>query len=83
MGTPDNHSGRVIRFHEVKRLVPLSRTTLWRMERAGRFPRRIQIGSNAVAWHEQEVLDWIAAQPRGLGCLQGHSDHRQRPDRDS
>ena len=39
---------RVLRFPEVKRLTGLSRTTIWEQERAGRFPRHIQISARAV-----------------------------------
>ena len=30
-----------------------------------RFPKPIRIGSRAVRWVEQEVLDFIASRPRG------------------
>ena len=30
-----------------------------------RFPKPIRIGSRAVRWLEQEVLDFIASRPRG------------------
>jgi prophage regulatory protein len=33
----------------------LSSTTIWRMERAGRFPRRIRIGERRIAWRLSEV----------------------------
>ncbi|MDP6270253.1 MAG: AlpA family phage regulatory protein [Alphaproteobacteria bacterium] len=33
---------------------------LWRLERAGKFPRRVHLGANRVAWVEAEIDDWIA-----------------------
>ncbi len=30
-----------------------------RLEKAGLFPQRIQLGPNRVGWLEQEVLDWL------------------------
>src|SRR4051812_41744783 len=45
-------SVKLIRIEEVQKRVPLSRATLWRKERAGTFPRRIKLSSNAVGWDE-------------------------------
>jgi predicted DNA-binding transcriptional regulator AlpA len=50
---------RYIRFKELKTLVPLGRTTIWRMERDGQFPQSRRIGKNAKAWLEAEVLVWM------------------------
>ena len=50
---------RLIGFREVRRLCGLSRATVWRMERAGNFPRRRQVGASKVAWMLSEVLRWI------------------------
>ncbi|MEM6661155.1 MAG: AlpA family phage regulatory protein [Pseudomonadota bacterium] len=30
-----------------------------RLEKVGKFPRRVQIGPNRVGWVETEVLDWL------------------------
>ncbi len=46
---------------ERKRLVPLSDTTVWRMERRGEFPRRIAISVKRVAWRRREIETWLAA----------------------
>jgi len=39
----------------------LSRTTLWRMVRAGKFPKPISISPGRVAWSEAEVNAWMVA----------------------
>ena len=52
---------RPLREREMMKLTGLSRTTIWRMERAGRFPKRVKIGERAVAWSEREVRAWLAA----------------------
>jgi prophage regulatory protein len=44
---------------DLKRLVPLSRTTMWRMERRGEFPRRISISDRRVAWRRSEIEAWL------------------------
>ena len=52
---------RVLRKKEVADRVGYSSMHIWRMEREGRFPRRLQLGPNAVGWLESEVDDWISA----------------------
>ena len=52
---------RVLRKKEVANRVGYSAMHIWRMEREGKFPRRLQLGPNAVGWLECEVDDWISA----------------------
>jgi prophage regulatory protein len=56
---------RVLRFPEVKRLTGLSRTTIWEQEKAGKFPRHIQISARAVGWCESHVTAWLDALANG------------------
>jgi prophage regulatory protein len=51
-------------------IVPISRTTLWRLERAGKFPRGTFISSNKKIWYEDQIVDW-----------QTNVDERQPPRR--
>jgi prophage regulatory protein len=55
--------GRLLRLPEVLRLAGISRATLWRLEREGLFPRRVQIAANIVGWSERAVLTWKADLP--------------------
>ena len=50
---------RIIREKECFRLSGLSRTTRWRLERRGEFPRRRKLSENAIGWIESEVIDWV------------------------
>ena len=52
---------RALRFPDLKKKVPLSRPQVDRLEAAGDFPKRIQLGPKSVAWVEDEVDEWIAA----------------------
>jgi prophage regulatory protein len=52
---------RLLRFPAVRERTGLSRSTVWRLERSGLFPRHRQISLNAVAWSENEIVDWIEA----------------------
>ncbi|HNP03269.1 MAG TPA: AlpA family phage regulatory protein [Rhodocyclaceae bacterium] len=49
------------REREVRQATKLSRSTRWRLEHQGLFPRRRQLSANAVGWLKSEVLAWIAA----------------------
>lgn len=48
-----------LRFPQVKAMVGLSRSTIWRLERLGQFPKRRQISPRTVAWLREEVDEWI------------------------
>jgi len=50
---------RILRAREVIQKTGLSRGTLWRLELGGDFPRRRQIGPQAVGWVSEEVDAWI------------------------
>jgi prophage regulatory protein len=50
---------RLVPFREVAQRVALSRSTIWRLERAGQFPKRRRLSVNKVAWWEPEVEDWL------------------------
>jgi len=52
---------RIIRAKEVQDLTGLSRTTLWRFENKGEFPRRVSLGASTVGWKLSEVQNWIHA----------------------
>jgi prophage regulatory protein len=56
---------RVIRQKEAIRLTGLSRTSLWRLERAGLFPLRRRIGRQAVGYDCRDIEHWLATRPRG------------------
>ena len=43
---------------QVLDIVPVSRSTLWRMERDGKFPRSTFISSNRRVWFEDQIVDW-------------------------
>lgn len=53
------HEQKIIRFPELKNLVALSRSSIFRLEKLGRFPKRRLIGESAVGWVLSEILDWV------------------------
>jgi prophage regulatory protein len=41
--------------------IRLSKVQLWRNERAGKFPRRVVISHQRIAWIESEIDEFVAA----------------------
>ncbi|RVL05659.1 helix-turn-helix transcriptional regulator [Sinorhizobium meliloti] len=41
--------------------IEFSKMHIWRLTKAGRFPRPISVGSNRRAWVEDEIDAWIEA----------------------
>ncbi len=52
-------NNELMRFPAVRDAVQLSRTTIFRLERAGNFPARRQLGARSVAWKKSEIEAWI------------------------
>ncbi len=50
---------RILSKRQVKELVLYSSQHIARLEKAGDFPKRVQLGPNRVGWVESEVLEWL------------------------
>ena len=50
---------RILSKRQVKELVLYSPQHIARLEKAGLFPKRVQLGPNRVGWVEAEMLDWL------------------------
>ena len=59
---------RFVRQTEVCERTGLARTTIWRLERAGKFPGRRRVTDSSVAWLESELTEWIASRPMAAGA---------------
>ncbi len=40
-------------------LTAIGRTTAWRMERDGKFPKRRTQSSNHVSWSMADLMEWV------------------------
>lgn len=56
----------ILNIAEVSRLTTLARATIYRLEKAGLFPRRIQISDNKVGWLLDEIDGWLLTRPRAI-----------------
>ena len=50
---------------ELLKLVPYTIRHIYRMEKAGKFPARVKVGANRVAWVQLEVLRWLELRVAG------------------
>jgi prophage regulatory protein len=55
-----------IRPRQVLEMIGVSRTTLWRMVQAGRFPRPVRITERNCAFLLDNVEAWMKAKAAGL-----------------
>jgi len=58
---------KLIRRRQVLEIIGLSHTTQWRMEKAGKFPARVKLGTGSVGWHLTEVEEWVRGRERVSG----------------
>jgi prophage regulatory protein len=58
---------RLIRPREVIQRIGYTPSHIWRLERDGKFPKKVRIGEAAVAYYEHEIEEWIRSRIRG-GC---------------
>ncbi len=59
-GAPDvgGRDDRLLSWDQVERIASISRSTAWRMERDGAFPRRVRVSPGRVGWWESELTQW-------------------------
>ncbi|WP_081978203.1 AlpA family phage regulatory protein [Methylotenera sp. N17] len=50
---------KIIRAKEVCQMLSISRSTLWRLERAGRIPASFQYSVRTTGWLESDILAYI------------------------
>lgn len=48
-----------LREPQVFSLTKLSKSTRWRLERQGKFPKRRQLSGRAVGWISEEINEWM------------------------
>ena len=57
---------KILNLNEVVEKTGLSRVTIWRLEKSGKFPKRVNLTDSRVGWIETEIDEWIEARPRGI-----------------
>ncbi|MDX8377497.1 MAG: AlpA family phage regulatory protein [Mariprofundales bacterium] len=54
----------ILRVKEVMKLVGLGRTTIWRLEKKGAFPKRVKLSPNTIGWYSNEIKYWLETRKR-------------------
>ncbi|MXR36691.1 helix-turn-helix transcriptional regulator [Craterilacuibacter sinensis] len=53
------HTGYIRGKQILASILPVGRTTLWRMVKRGQFPAPVRLGPNISAWRAEDVRDWL------------------------
>ena len=69
---------RLIRRRELRRLVPLSDTTIYELECSGQVPRRFRLTPRCVVWDLAEIEAWLVK--RRKSSEEGRSPIAPEPD---
>jgi prophage regulatory protein len=62
MHSDDTSQERILRLPQVKALCGLSRSSIYTLMKAGRFPKHINLGLRSVGWIESECQIWVTDQ---------------------
>ena len=57
---------RVLNVKDVVGMTGLSKVTIWRKEKSGAFPKRINLTPRRVGWIESEIVGWLETRPKGI-----------------
>ncbi len=49
----------VIRPNDLAKMLSVSLPTLWRMEKRGELPKKIQISERTVGWLKSDIQEWL------------------------
>ena len=60
---------RIITKKELRLIVPYSPQHILRLEKRGKFPKRVQLGARRVGWYLHEVHSWLQQRSRGTSSF--------------
>lgn len=58
MLSSDSINPLFVRASRIEEVSGLSKTTIWRLEQVGKFPKRRKIGEGCVGWLYSEIKEW-------------------------
>ena len=50
---------KILSQSELSSIIPYSAVHISRLEKVGKFPKRVKLGSNRVGWVHDEVTAWL------------------------
>jgi prophage regulatory protein len=81
-----NAPERVLTAAELTDLIPLNRSTIWRLVSEKRFPAPIQLTAARIGWRWSAVLQWLAEReadpitPRKYPDMRGRKRRKKEPE---
>ena len=57
---PSGGATRMLRLSQVIERTQLGKTTIYALQKSGRFPHSVMLTANSVRWIEAEVEAWLA-----------------------
>ncbi len=57
---PQASRDRLLRLEQVKDVVGLGKTLIYRLIQSGEFPAPYKPGGSAARWSENEIVEWLA-----------------------
>ena len=70
---------RLLRRREVEELTGLSRASIYRLKRDGRFPSPVKVSDTAVRWKASDITIWIESRPVATSELGSSSADCESP----
>lgn len=61
MNNTDVFALSICRWHTVKAVTGLSRSTCWRLMKTGDFPQSVKLSSRAVGWRKTDIEKWVSS----------------------
>nr|WP_320050747.1 AlpA family phage regulatory protein [uncultured Desulfuromonas sp.] len=59
MNTTNNTPERLLRLPQVMEIVPLGKSTIWKMVAEQRFPAPLKISRRCTVWKRSSVMAWL------------------------
>ena len=50
---------QIVRMKDVVFTTGLSKTTIYRLEKEGNFPKRVSLGARSVGWFKHDIQDFL------------------------
>lgn len=57
----------LLRRKEVERIAGISRASIYRLMKFGKFPRPVSLGTGSVRWRQSDVNAWQASLTKTVG----------------
>jgi prophage regulatory protein len=69
-GAQETKMSKLLNFEEFKaKIGSICRTTIWKLEKDGLFPKRRALTDKIVRWDESEIDAWIQSRDKNAGFM--------------